>query len=243
MNYDDKQEQIHITTTGDAITVRHGAAPGLFVYDGFKHTAESTDSLIALVRSKGVQPNTVIAYNESGIKAILDDTVKDRSQDRIAYEFKFSQQYKEWEKILTKGAAFDQRDFIKFLQRREPDEIENIEMLIANLQNFKYATNTAADFSRADDQNYTFVIKIGEVEGSVKLPQFLTANIEIYNESRFTQPIELELEVYKPKSEGEKPLFGLTCPKLERYLKAAVKFEIDYLKHELDGYLIVAGNI
>ncbi|MCP6657777.1 hypothetical protein NL521_27980, partial [Klebsiella pneumoniae] len=91
--------------------------------------------------------------------------------------------YEEWEKILTKGSAFDQRDFIKFLQRREPGEIEDIEFLIGNLQNFRYAINTAADFSRADDQNYTFMIKIGEVEGSVKLPQFLTANIEIYNES------------------------------------------------------------
>lgn len=243
MSYNDNNEQFNITTTGDALTVRHGEAPKPFVYDGFKHTADSTDSMIALVKSKGMQPNVVIAYSEKGIKAILDDTVKDRSQDRINYEFKYSQQYQEWEKILTKGSAFDQRDFIKFLQRREPDEIEGIESLIANLQNFKYAINTAADFSRADDQNYTFMIKIGEVEGSVKLPQFLTANIEIYNESKFIQPIELELEVYKPKSEGEKPLFGLTCPKLQRYLKAAVNFEIEHLKNELEGYLIVAGNI
>ncbi|CQR73336.1 hypothetical protein SOV_51190 [Sporomusa ovata DSM 2662] len=243
MGYDDKQEQFHITTTGEGLTVRHGKAPEIFVYDGFNYTADSTDSLIALVRSKGNQPNTVIAYNENGIKAILDDTVKERIQDRINYAFKLSQQYEEWEKILTKGSAFDQRDFIKFLQRREPGEIEDIEFLIGNLQNFRYAINTAADFSRADDQNYTFMIKIGEVEGSVKLPQFLTANIEIYNESEFIQAVELELEVYKPKSEGEKPLFGLSCPKLQRYLKAAVEHEIERLKCELEGYLIVAGNI
>lgn len=242
MNYNDK-EQFNITTTGDVLTIRHGEAPETFVYDGFRHTADSTDSLIALVRSKGVEPNTVISYNESGIKAILDDTVKDRSQDRINYSFKFSQQYQEWQKILTNGSAFDQRDFIKFLQRREPGEIEGIETLIVNLQNFKYVININADFSRENDQNYTFMIKVGETEGSIKLPQLITANIEVFNESKFIQPMELELEVYKPKTEGEKPAFGLHCPKLQRYLKAAVNFEIEHLKTELDGYLIVAGNI
>lgn len=243
MNYNDNNEQFNITTIGDAITIRRGEAPKIFTYDGFKHIADSTDSLIALVKSKGVKPNTVIAYNETGIKVILDDTVKDRSQDRVNYEFKFSQQYQEWAKILTKGSAFDQRDFIKFLQRRELGEIEGIEALIANLQNFKYVTNINADFSRENDQNYTFMVKIGEAEGSIKLPQLITANIEVYNESKFIQPMELELEVHKPTSEREKPAFGLHCPKLQRYLRAAVNFEIEHLKNELEGYLIVAGNI
>lgn len=243
MSYNDNNEQFHITATGDALTIRHGEAPKQFVYDGFKHTADSTDSLIALVKSKGVQPNVVIAYNEKGIKVILDDTVKDRTQNRVHYEFKYSQQYQEWAKILTDGKAFDQRDFIKFLQRREPGEIECVEALIVNLQNFKYATNIDADFSRVNDQNYTFMIKIGEVEGSVKLPQLILADIEVYNESKFVQLMELELEVYKPKGEGEKPLFALHCPKLQRYLKAAVNHEIEHLKAELPDYLIVAGNI
>ncbi|MGL5512791.1 MAG: hypothetical protein ACRDBM_06070 [Sporomusa sp.] len=243
MSYNDNNEQFNITATGDVLTIRRGEAPEIFMYDGFRHTADSTDSLIALIKSKGVQPNTVIAYNEKGIKAILDDTVKDRNQDRITYEFKYSQQYQEWEKILTKGSTFDQRDFIKFLQRREPGEIDNIESLIVSLQNFKYVTNINADFSRENDQNYTFMIKIGEAEGSIKLPQLITTNIEVYNESLFTQPMEIELEVYKPKSEGEKPMFALTCPKLQRYLKEAVKFEIEHIKTELDGYLIVAGNV
>jgi len=243
MSYNDNNEQFNITTTGDALTVRHGEAPKPFVYDGFKHTADSTDSMIALVKSKGMQPNVVIAYSEKGIKAILDDTVKDRIQDRINYEFKYSQQYQEWEKILTKGSAFDQRDFIKFLQRRETGEIEGIEQLIVILQQFKYVINIEGDFTREDDQNYTFMTKFKEAEGSVKLPKLITANIEVYNESKFIQPMELELEVYKPKGEGEKPLFALTCPKLQRYLKAAVNFEIEHLKTELDGYLIVAGNI
>lgn len=242
MSYEEKN-QINITPAGEQLVIRKGEAPKIFVYDGFCHTADSTDSLISLVRAKGNQENVVIAYNESGIKAIMDDSVQERSQDRVNYAFKFSQQYEEWKTILTRGEVMDQKEFIKFLQRREPGEVENFEHLIACLQQFKYVTNIAADFSRADDQNYTFMIKIGEAEGSIKLPQLITANIEVYNESGFVQPMELELEVHKPKSEGEKPLFALTCPKLQRYLKAAVNFEIEHLKGELKDYLIVAGNI
>lgn len=244
MSYSEENGQIfNITATGDTLNIRNGKAPEIYVYEGFHHQVDSTDSLIALVKAKAVQPNTVISYNDVGIKVILDDAVKDRNQDRITYNFKYSQQYNEWKKILTNGAVFDQKEFIKFLQRREPNEILDMEKLVIALQQFKYVTNIEGDFSRADDQNYTFMIKVGEAEGSIKLPQLITANIEVYNESKFIQPMELELEVYKPKAAGEKPGFALTCPKLERYLKAAVNFEIEHLKNELDGYLIVAGNI
>ncbi len=243
MSYNDSKQQFNITPASDALIVRHGEAPKIFVYDGFSHTADSTESVIALVRAKGVQPNTVIAYNEKGIKVILDDTIRDRSQDRVTYNFKLSQQYEEWKSILTDGIVFDQKQFIKFLQRRQPGEIENIEQLIVSLQQFKYFINISNDYTYADDTNYTFAIKIGEAEGSIKLPQMIQANIEVYNESGFFQVMEIELEVYKPKSQDEKPMFSLSCPKLKRYLKSAVDYEIEHLKTELKDYLIVAGNI
>ncbi len=237
------EQTINITPAGPELVVRHGDASRVYQYNGFEHTANSTDSLIALVKSKSNQPNCVIAYNETGIKVILDDQVQDRKQDRIIYNYKISQQYEEWRKILTNGVVFDQKEFIKFLQRREPGEIVDIEKLIVSIQQFKYVINITGDFTREDDHNYIFMTKIGEAEGSVKIPQLLIANIEVYNESGFLQPMELELEVHKPKSENEKPGFLLTCPKLSRYLKAAVNFETEHLKNELDGYLIVSGDI
>lgn len=238
-----EKQIINVTPTGSELVIRQGEAERLFQYSGFKHTANSTDSLIALVKAKANQPNCVIAYNETGVKVILDDQVQERSQDRVSYDYKFSQQYDEFRKILTNGAVFDQKEFIKFLQRREPGEIVDIEHLIETLKQFKYAINISGDFSREDDQNYTQAIKIGEVEGTVKLPKTLLASIEVYNESGFKQDMELELEFHQPKSPGDKPAFALTCPKLQRYLKAAVQFEIDHIKQELPEYLIVSGSI
>ncbi|MEN6567159.1 MAG: hypothetical protein ABFC57_12765 [Veillonellales bacterium] len=233
----------NVITHGDALVIREGQAPEVFQYNGFRYNANSTPALIALVQSKAVKENAVIAYDEKGFQAILNDKVVDREQDRITYIFKKSQQYKEWKNILEGGCMFNQKQFLDFLRRREEGEINAIDSLIANVQGFKYVSNITGDFTFDDRNNYTFAFKVGDAEGTVKLPQYLVANIEIYNESGFTQEIELELEVEKPKAEGEKPLFALHCPKLPRYLQLAVDYEIDRVKKELDGYLIVAGDI
>lgn len=235
--------QINVTPVGDTLIIREGQAPKIYEYSGFQYTADSKASFIALVQSKSVKESCVISYNESGFKAILDDEVVDRRQDRVSYDFKKSQQYQEWKSILEGGCVLGQKSFIDFLRRREPGEIENIETLIASVQNFKYVTNISGDFTFDDRNNYTFAIKVGDAEGTVRLPQVVEVNIEIFNESEFIQTMELELEVQKPKGEGEKLAFYLHCPKLSRYSKKAVEYEIDFVKDELDGYLIVAGNI
>ncbi|HWR07779.1 hypothetical protein [Sporomusa sp.] len=237
------QQQIHVTPVGDTLIVRQGEAAEIYQYSGFKYTANSTDSLIALVKSKGIQENCVIAYDEKGFKVILNDRVIDREQDRITYNFKHSLQYKEWERILTNAVTFDQKNFIDFLRRREEGEIIEPDRLMAAVQNFKYVTNIAGDFTYDDNNNYTFAIKVGEAETTVRLPQMIFANMEFFNESGFVQCIEIEIEVYKPKGDGEKPAFKLTCPKYSRYMENAVAFEIEKVKTELKDYLIVAGNI
>lgn len=235
--------QVNVAPVGPVLEIRQGDAARVFNYKGYQYTANSTDSLIKLVMAKGSKGDSVISYNDDGIKVILDDTVVDREQDRIGYSFKHSLQYDEWESILTRGCAFDQKEFIKFLQRREDGEVQEIESLMASIQQFKYVTQITGDFTYDNNNNYTFGFKIGEAEGTVRLPQLLYVNIEVYLESGLEQMMEIELEVRRPKSETEKPTFVLTCPKLSRYLKAAVDYEITKLKTELDGYLIVAGNI
>ncbi len=237
------EKQINITPKGDQLVIRTGEATKVFDYQGYRYTAESTESLITLVVSKGSVKNSIIAYTDGGIQVILDDTIVDRNQDRLKYEYKYSQQFDEWSKILKNGAVFNQKSLIDFLRRREVGEIDGQDSLTAAVQQFKFVSNTSGDFTFDDRNNYTFAVKIQDAEGTVKLPQLLIANIEIFNESGFTQPVEIELEVQRPRDQEEKLLFSLTCPKLPRYLKAAVEHEVETLKTELNGYLIVAGVI
>lgn len=230
-----------VNVEGNELTIREGIAASVYEYGGFQHRAYSTDSFIKLVNAKADKLHCVIAYHDTGMKAILNDTVVDRDQDTVSYEFRKSLQYLEWKEILE-GVVMTQKGFIKFLQSREKDEID-IELLLFNVQNFKYVTNIEGDFSQADHNNYTFMIKSKDGEGKVKIPQFLYPQIEIFNESGFMQTVEVELEVYRPKDPTEVPGFKFTCPKLARYLKKAVEHEIETMRTGLPDYLIINGSI
>lgn len=236
------EQKINITPQGNELIIREGNATSVFEYKGFQYDAFSTDSFVRLLQAKANPKKCVVAYDNSGMHAIVDDTVTDRKQDHIGYEFRHSLQCKEWRPFIT-GASIGQRDFIKFLQRRDAKEIENGEALLYALKNFKYVTSIEGDFGQIDDHNYTFAFKTKEGEGTVKIPQTIVVNMEIFNESEFVQPVEIEIEVYKPKEAGEAPGFRLECPKFPKYEQEAAKHEIEKMKEGLEGYLIITGSI
>lgn len=235
--------EVKVIPEGKELIIRHGDAPEIFTYQGVSYTARSVDAFVSLVKAKGVKERSVVCYTDDSAKAILDDGIVDRPRDTVSLAFANSVRFAEWEGILTKkGSVFDQKGLVDFLSRREPDEVVGIDLFKAALENFKYVTNIQGDFSRVDDHNYTFMIKVGEAEGSVKLPKIIEVNMEIFQESGFFQMMEVELEFLKPKSETEKPLFKLSCPKIGRYREKALEAEIGRMKESLEGYLVVAGN-
>lgn len=226
------------------VILREGQAKPVYNYQGFGYTALSTDAFIKLIQEKANKENAVIAYTNERMQVILDDAVVDRNKDTVTYQYQSSEQYKEWRKILSEeGFRFEQKEIVDFMRRREETELDEMEMLLASLQNFKYVTSISGEASYEDGNNYTFGIKVGDTEGQTSLPKVIVPKIEFFNESGFLQDVEVEIEVVKPKSDGEKLSFKLSCPKIERYIKAAVKYEVDKLKEQLDGYLIVTGVI
>jgi len=234
--------EVKVVPEGKDLVIRTGDAESIFQYNGFKHEVFSTESLIALTKAKGKPESAVVAYSDSGVKIILDDNVVDRRQDRIEYLFKVSQQFNEWASVL-RGCDMTQKELIDFLRRREDGEVNDADFLLSQVQQFKFVTNISGDFTYDDRNNYTFAVKVGEAEGTVRLPQIIIANIEVYNESGFIQPMEVEIEVVKPRNESEKLTFRLSCPKFSRYNKKALENEINQIKTGLDGFLIITGNI
>ena len=236
----EKEFNLNVTPNGQDIVVRHGEAPKVFVYDGFKYLVHCAESFVELVKAKCPSKNCIVSYSGAKISALADDTVIARKQDYIDYSFITSDQFNEFKAVLDK--PLNQKQFIDFLKRREPGDISDIESLLVAIQKFKYVLNISGDLAYDDNDNYTFAIKIGDAEGTVKLPQYVMANIEVFNEAKFFQFMELELKVIKPRSESEKLMFMLECPKLSRYLRSAMLREVEVVKKGLEGYLIVAGQ-
>lgn len=228
------------------LTLREGNAPSplpLYNYQGFQYAAETTASFVELVKAKGDRENAVVFANASGFFAILDDRVRDREHDTVSRGFGYSVQAKEWlEVIQGRGKAFSIKGIVDFLKRRDEREIEDISELLYSMQNFKYVSNTSGDFTFDSMNNYTFAIRVSEVEGTVRIPQMIYAAIELYEGSNWPQVMEIEVEIQKPKEAGEGPVVFLSCPKFDRYLKDAKENESNEMKRQLDGWLVVSGS-
>jgi hypothetical protein len=113
----------------------------------------------------------------------------------------------------------------------------------AAVQQLKMATQITGDYSYDDRNNYTFAIKVNDMEGTTRMPNIFEIHIPILNESDLIMDVDIELEIGKPKEPGQKPAFLLTCPKLSRYIKESVTHEIDKIKAALPDYNIMAGSI
>ena len=237
--------KMEITPNGSDLTIRTGTAPKIidpFDYQGFRYTALTPESFIELVKAKGVKENTIVFMNDVGFSAILDDSVTDRNQDEVRYEFETSTQVKEWRGILSEGGlGFQVKSFCDFLKLREEGEIDGISELLFAAQNFKYATNITGDYTFDSRNNYTFSIKVNEADGTVRIPAVMIAKIEIYRGSGLVQDVEIEIDIHKPKSAEEQPVFHLLCPKWQRYVEKAKEHEFERLTTTLAGWLVVTG--
>ena len=235
---------LKVETVGSELVVREGYAKPIFDYTGFQHKVSTSRSFCDLVKARTKDAeNCVVFSRENGFFAILDDTVINRPQDTVQYIYTHSVRAQEWASIIRgNGTIFSIKEMINFLKRREEGEISCIEEFMYAAQNFKYAVLTEGDFTRDNDHNYVVAIKVKEVEGTVRVPETITVNMELYQNSGFFQDIEIEVEIHRPKNENDgRPGFKLSCPKIERYEKAAKDKEAELIQHELDGYLLLEG--
>lgn len=237
------QEKINIEVQGNDLNIRHGNLPQLpdiFQYKGFQHRTTSAEGFVELVKTKSNKPNCVVFWDGDGdMTAIMDDTVYDRPQDTVSYSPAWTVQYKEWSDILTRGVTFEQKPFIDFLRTREPHELIGRDDLLMKVRKFTYVTRTEGDAIRDDNNNYSFALKVNNVEATVQIPATLFLDIELFADSDLLQRVELDLEVEIPRKEGEKLKFKLSCPTFERYKQAAIDGIVGKVKADLDGYLVV----
>jgi len=229
----EQKYNFNINSQNDETIIRMGQAAEPFNYPGTIYKALSTEAFEILIKWRQTK-HTVVGYHDSGFTAILDDSLIDMKRDMVLYRFENSLQMKEWKDVLQQ--ALSQKTLIDFIKCRRDSipEIPNSEVLLYNLQNFKFVQNIEADYSRTDNNNYTFAFKSKDGEGTVDIPQQFTANIEIIKESGFLQDMDIELEIRRPKNADEKPSFILSCPKLGRYEEMAKDHEYDKLKELLN---------
>lgn len=227
-------------TTDINIAYEEKATRRLVQWNPRDYTFNSVQSFADFVVAKCEEGKAVIVYNDGYIKAVMDETVQDRPLEYATYKYKKSLAFIEWSKAL--GTRLTQKEFVKFLKSREPNE--NVENLIMQFSKLNLVTSIIGEYHQDDNGNLTFAYKetTGQ-EGVASIPNRIIIDIPLLNESEFTQEMEIEIELIRPKSEDDKPMIILTCPRAELYIKRAVENEVEKLKEELIGYLVLAGDL
>jgi hypothetical protein len=236
----DGKEIFNITSEDGEIDIRRGALPDIYMYKGYQCSVRNLDSLIELVRRKGNSNVSVIFYDDTGVHVVMDSLEEDRPQDTVDLKFRQSEEYQEWAQII--GKQINQKTFVDFLRRRPDGQVEDNESLLAAAQKINFATTITGEASYEDSNNVTFVFKMGDVEGSARLPRILIISMPLIHGSDSIMDMEVEMEFVKPKADNEKPYFVLTMPKYDRYWREALEYEIEKLKEELPGFLILEGE-
>jgi hypothetical protein len=238
-----EQVKIEVSATPGCndITLRTGEAKRVYYQQGTSYQLDTIDAIAELVKFRGKPETTLIFCDEKQIGIILDDSIMDRDKDLAKFDFCHSDEYGEWKAVLSK--PLNQKSFVDFLKLREPEEVEGLDSLLGTIQFLSYATQIIGDFSYEDRDNTTVCIKIKDSETTAKIPQqFIVAVPLIYGSDKKVS-MEIQLELQKPRSEDQRPVFVITCPKFNRYWNEAVKYETDRLKGLLPGYKIIAGSM
>lgn len=236
---------IHVTPKEGTETVRIIHEPvatrKVHEWNRREYSLTSMQAVVDLVTRKGSTENTVIFYDRDAVRVVLDDTVQDRPQDIAEYQFTLSDQMQNWMSIFS--TRLNQRQLVHFLKRIEPSELENVDMLIANVRKLQVVTAITGDYEFDEHGNVSVMYRESNgKEGLMALPAMMEPCLPILNESDFELVIGVELELIKPKADDERPLVVLTCPKMDVYVKEAVAYEVCKLKQLLPEYLILAGS-
>lgn len=237
----DKTLEIKLAPEAKDLILRSGNAPDIYVNKGYAYKTTTTESFIAAMKRFGSQERSVLAAEGGKIKAIVDCTILDRPQDSIGLAWAHSAEAERWSQVLDK--RLPQPIFVKFLER-ECRLVSSpvLESLLAQLKVLKISTQILGDYSMDDRNNYTFMYKIGDMEGTTRIPSLIQIEIPLLDKGR-NETVDIEIEFFQPTNATEKPAFGLICPTWEDLLQSSIDYEVDKIRKELPGWLILDGSL
>jgi len=242
-NGDEKIKIVVNDCIGGTMDIRTGNLPDLpaiHQFKGYNFQLESVQSLIDLILRKGDPAKTIISGNESGIYAVLDDTITDRPQDTAYCPYLHSLEFSEWSKVI--GDRMNQKTFVEFLRRRPPGQVNDFDKLMAAVQTLKINVQITGESVYEDNNNVSFVFKSSEKEGKLSLPKTLLVWLPLVLGSADNIFVDFDMEFCIPKSDTEKPSFVLSMPRKDFFWRQATQKEFDKLKTALPGYLILDGK-
>lgn len=197
------------------------------------YTFTDTKSFISYVMQYGDFMEGIIFFNEKGVKMYFDEISR---VEQVSLPFEKSLELRTF---LGSGGskAFTQKAFLKALEMF-PKCVTDAASLIPNIERLQISSIVEFE-SNIDPHNLTFMYqdKAGKQTGT--LPKRLELRLPYFEGSENNMIIVADIEIEKPKSETEKPIFTLTDPMAERTERDAVNAEVATISKALPTWMFI----
>jgi len=136
--------------------------------------------------------------------------------------------------------TFTQKAFAKVLETF-PDAVEGQKLLLPCVERLKIETQVEFE-SSIDETDHVFFYREKDGTQTARIPKQITLGIPFFERSKNTVLITADLEITRPKSADEKPVFILTNPRHERTHREAIEAEVEGIRNELKNWMFVWGS-
>lgn len=236
-------DKLEVNLNGEQkeVILREGRAAEIFQYNGFAYHTTNTESFIAALHKFGNAASTVIANDGDKMKAVIDHYNESRQQSRLSLAWALSSEAKRWGALM--GRQLQQAAFVKFLERESRISHDPVvENLLAQMKGLKINAQIIGDYSMDDRNNYTFMYKIGDLEGTSKIPSLFPMEFPMLDGGR-KEIVDVEIEFIRPSNATDKPMFGLLCPTWADILQSSIDYEVAEIAAACPGWLLIKGSI
>lgn len=208
------------------------------------HQLISTKATIDYVRLYGDKEKSLIMFNESGIRVILDETVTAGDRECVGMIFTTSPDYTEWNALFSTGKSVPHRNLIKFLVAHAHN-LERPDILVAARRITAKTYIDAESDVRDDGDSVGVNIKTQAGEEFAKFPREVVINLPVLRQDVINADtwcrVTLTLTIDLPE-DGRGPIgFTLICPEWSALLQRRTTQEGEAVAEALEGYKVLNG--
>lgn len=234
------QQEVMVAGGRKTIVLRDGYKP--HVIDTRKvasraHRITNLDDMLTYAK-RTADPKVAVLFCGPGSFVLLLDDVSDTGREQVSYLPQLTQQAKDW--LVKGGLKLSHVKLKKFIEDHERD-LRTSNGLVAAVAQFSAKTEMTyqANLGKSGSKNIGFMLKTGQVEGTVELPPKFTIEIPIFEGWDAAYPFEVRLDWDQADDDVT---FSLEPANVQATMEAVVGEMITHAKETLGAdWMVVKG--
>lgn len=207
------------------------------VHKDRSYTTKDTESFIAYVDKYGNPKTGIIFCQDAGLEMYFDESSR---TEKVILPFEYSLEYRTFFQRGNDERHFSQKEFVKALETF-PDIIEGADLLLPNIERLKLEATVEFE-SNLDDRDHVFMYREKGGSQTARIPKQLILRLPVFEKAKNKMTVLADLEIQRPKSAEDKPVFILRDPRRERTIRTAMEAEVDTIKKALKNWMFVWGS-